>query len=81
MKLTRLVVAILLAAASFWFGRQQYISKRSATFVNPFNNRDKASVKFVNPPIFGDWVKEEWIFAIAIPAGLLAGGLVLTVKK
>ncbi|MSR64511.1 MAG: hypothetical protein EXS18_01875 [Verrucomicrobiae bacterium] len=76
-------VAVLLAAVSFAYARHQYVQKNSATIVNPFNKNESATIKnpLADEKLFGDWMKDEWIFAIAVPSALVAGGLVLAFKK
>jgi len=80
MKLTPLFLGLLLAVGSFAYGRYHYVSKNTATFAI-----GKSSGSVTNPladkKLFGDWVKDEWIFAIAIPAALVAGGAVFAMKK
>ena len=75
--------AVLLAAGSFGYARYRYVDKHSATLTNPFNKSESTTVTnpLMDKSLFGDWVKDEWVFAIAIPAALLAGGAVLAFKK
>lgn len=75
----KLIIAILLAGASFGFARYQYESKNSASITvggKTLTGKNPMLKDYVS-----DWVKDEWIFAIAVPAALLAGGVVLTLKK
>jgi len=76
-------IAVLLAAGSFAFARHQYVKANSVQLTNPFNKKESATVTnpLVDDKLFGDWVKDQWLFAIAVPAALIAGGLVLAVKK
>ena len=78
-----LIAAVLLAVCSFAFARYRHISKNSATVSNPFGQHEITTVTnpFVDESLFGDWMKDEWPFAIALPVALLAGGLVLMVRK
>jgi len=70
-----IVVAIVLAILSFAYARYDYTNKHSVTIADT-----KLSV--ANNDLFGDWMKkDEMIFAIVIPVGLLAVGFVLAVKK
>ena len=82
-KLPILIVAVVLAIGSFAYARHRYVQRNSATIVNPFNKKESTTV--TNPlsddDLFGDWVKGEWIFAIAVPVALLAGGAVMAFKK
>lgn len=83
MKLTPLILGLVLAAGSFAYGRHHYVSKNSLSLTNPFNKKQTATVPspVLDDQLFGNWVKDEWVFAIALPAALLAGGVALTLKK
>ena len=74
-----LIVAILLAGASFGFARYQYVSKNTASVT--IGHTTLTGKNPMLKDLFSDWVKDEWIFAIAVPSALIAGGLVLTMKK
>ncbi len=78
-----LVVAVLLAVGSFAFARYRHLNKNSATVSNPFGQHESTTVTnpFVDKSLFGDWVKDEMVFAMIIPVALLAGGVVLTLRK
>lgn len=82
-KLPILVVAIVLAIGSFAYARHHYVSKNSVTLTNPFKASEHTTVTspLADDKLFGDWVKDEWIFAIAVPVALIAGGAVLAFKK
>jgi len=69
-----LSVAIVLAILSFAYARYDYTNKRSVTVAN-------TTFSAAGHDLFGNWVKDEPVFAIAIPVGLLAVGLVLAIKK
>ena len=78
-----LIVCLVLAAGSFAYGRHHYIQNNSVTLTNPFNKNKSAT--FTRPladsKLFGDWVKDEWLFALVLPAGLIAAGAALALKK
>jgi hypothetical protein len=73
----------LLAVGSFAFARYHHVNKNSATVSNPFGQHETTTVTnpFVDKSLFGDWMKDEWPFAIALPVALLVGGVVLAVRK
>jgi hypothetical protein len=75
-------VAIVLAIGSFAFARYRYVDKNSATVSSPFNGD---SITLKNPlrdkSLFGDWMKDELVFAIIVPIALIAAGVVLAVRK
>lgn len=79
-KLGPLIVGLLLAAGSFAFARYQYTNKHTAK-VTIGDKTATATNPFADKNLFGDWIKDEWIFAIAIPVACLAGGAVLAAKK
>ncbi|HUK82091.1 MAG TPA: hypothetical protein VLZ12_05600 [Verrucomicrobiae bacterium] len=71
-----IVVAVLLAVGSFAFARYRYMDRNTAhvgsqAVTNPLADKS----------LFGDWVKDEWPFAIAIPVAVLAAGFVLATRK
>lgn len=80
MKPMPLVLGLLLAAGSFGYGRHHYVSKNTATLAI-----GKTTFSGTNPladkKLFGDWIKDEWLLAIALPAAFVVGGLALAVKK
>jgi hypothetical protein len=78
-----LAVAIVLAILSFAYARYDYANKNSATVSNPFGKHESATVTnpFMDKSFFGDWMKDEVVFAIIVPVALIAGGLVLAVRK
>lgn len=59
------------------------MQKNRVELTNPFNKNESTTLKnpLADDKLFGDWVKDEWLFAIAVPAALLAGGAVLALKK
>ncbi len=78
-----LAVAIVLAIISFAYARYDYANKNSATVSNPFGKHESATVSnpFMDKSFFGDWMKDEVMFAIVVPVGVLAIGFALAVKK
>ncbi len=78
-----LAVAIVLAIISFAYARYDYSNKHSATLTNPFNKSESKTVTdpFMDKSFFGDWMKDEVPFAIALPVAFLAGGVVLAIRK
>ena len=69
-----LVVAIVLAILSFAYARYDYSSKHSVTIGN-------TTLSATGHDLFGDWMKDEVVFAIVLPVALIAAGVVLAVKK
>ena len=82
-RLNILAIAVVLAVASFVFARYRYVDRNSATIVNPFKSSESARVNnpFMDKSLFGDWMKDEVVFAIILPVVFLAGGLVWALKK
>ena len=68
-----LAIAIVLAILSFAYARYDYSDKHSVAI-----GRTRIGV---SQDLFGDWMKDEKLFAIIAPIGLIAIGLVLAVKK
>jgi hypothetical protein len=69
-----IAVAVVLAILSFAYARYDYTNKRSVTIGH-------TTLSAAGHDLFGDWVKDEIPFAIVVPVGLIAVGLVLAVKK
>lgn len=82
-RFNRLAIAVVLAILSFALARYRYVSRHSATLTNPFNASESARVSnpFMDKDLFGDWMKDELVFAVILPAGLLAAGVVWAVRK
>jgi hypothetical protein len=78
-----LAVAIVLAILSFAYARYDYTNKNSTTVSNPFGKHESATVSnpFMDKSFFGDWMKDEVMFAIVVPVGVLAIGFALAVRK
>lgn len=78
-----LAVAIVLAILSFAYARYDYSNKNSATLTNPFGKHDSTTVSnpFMDKSFFGDWMKDEVLFAIVLPVAFIAGGVVLAIRK
>jgi hypothetical protein len=78
-----IAVAIVLAIFSFAYARYDYSTKNSTTLSNPFGNHESTTVSnpFMDKSLFGDWMKDEVVFAIVVPVGVLAIGFVLAIKK
>ena len=77
------VLCLVLATGSFAYGRHHYIQKNTVTLTNPFNKHESTALTspLADTKVFGDWVKEEWLFALVFPAALLAAGAALSLKK
>ncbi len=77
-KLAIFVVAVLLAIGSFLYARNRYEQKNSFSF-----KAGDASMSFglADKKLFGDWVKDELVFAVIVPVALIAGGAVLALRK
>lgn len=71
-----IAVAIVLAVLSFVFARYLYIDRNSATIGN-----EKITNPLADKSLFGNWVRDELVFAVIIPAALVAGGVALAVRK
>jgi hypothetical protein len=69
-----IAVVIVLAIVSFAYARYDYSNKHSLTI-------GSTTLSATGHDLFGDWVKDEITFAIVVPVGLIAVGLVLAVKK
>jgi hypothetical protein len=68
-----IAVAIVLAIISFAYARYDYSNRHSVAIGN---------TRFgVSHDLVGDWMKDEMLFAVIVPVGLIAVGLVLAVKK
>jgi hypothetical protein len=78
-----LAVAIVLAILSFAYARYDYANKKSATLTNPFGKHESTTVSnpFMDKSFFGDWMKDEKVFAIILPVVSIAAGVVLAVRK
>jgi hypothetical protein len=78
-----IAVAIVLAIASFAFARYRYSERNTATLTNPLNKSESTQVSnpLMSHDLFGDWMKDELVFAIIVPVALIAAGLVLVVKR
>ncbi|HUJ08648.1 MAG TPA: hypothetical protein VL171_01355 [Verrucomicrobiae bacterium] len=78
-----IAVAIVLAILSFAYARYRYSERNSATLTNPFNKSESTQVSnpFMSHDLFGDWMKDELVFAIIVPVALIAAGVVLAVKR
>ena len=78
-----MIIALVLATGSFGFAHHRYASRNSATLTNPFNASEHTRVTnpLMSNNLFGDWIKEEVVFAIIVPVALIAGGVALAVKK
>lgn len=78
-----IAVAIVLAILSFAYARYDYSNKHSATLTNPFAKHESTTLTdpFMDKSLFGDWMKDEMVFAIILPVALMAGGVVLAVRK
>ena len=82
-RINRLAIAVVLAILSFGYARYRYVSNNSATVSNPFNSSQSARLNspFLDKDLFGDWTKDEKLFAIILPVVFLAGGAVWAVRK
>jgi hypothetical protein len=78
-----LAVGIVLAILSFAYARYDYSNKNSATLTNPFGKHESTTVTnpFMEKELFGDWMKNEMLFAIIVPVACLAGGVALAIRK
>jgi hypothetical protein len=76
-------IAVVLAIGSFAFARYRYSSRNTATLTNPFNKSESTEVSnpLMNRDLFGDWMKDEVVFAIIVPVALIAAGVVLAVRR
>jgi hypothetical protein len=80
---TKFLVCVILAFGSFAYARYHYVELHSVTITNPFNKSQFSTVgrHFFAKDFFGDWIKDEWLFAIAVPALLLGAALTPTRKS
>ena len=74
---------MVLAVCSFAYARYHYREAHSMTVTNPFKTTQKTQLTepFYDREILGSWVKDEWVFAIAVPALLIGAGLVMSTRK
>jgi hypothetical protein len=81
--LLKFFLCVVLAASSFVYARYHYRQVHSLTVTNPFKVSQKAQLTepFMDRDVFGSWVKDEWVFALAVPAVLIIGGMVLSTRK
>jgi hypothetical protein len=78
-----LAVGIALAIVSFAYARYDYSNKNSTTVTNPFGRHESTTVTnpFMDKSFFGDWMKDEMLFAIVLPIAFIAGGVGLAMRK
>jgi len=78
-----LAVGIVLAILSFAYARYDYSNKNNATLTNPFGKHESTTVTnpLMDKSFFGDWMKDEMLFAIVLPVAFIAGGVVLAIRK
>jgi hypothetical protein len=81
--LLKFLLCVVLAISSFVYARYHYREIHSLTVTNPFKATQKAQISepFYDRDILGSWVKDEWVFAIAVPALLVGAGLLLSQRK
>ena len=74
---------LVLAFGSFGFARHHYVEIHSVALANPFRTSQTARLAgpFMHSDLLSGWVKDEWVFALAVPAGLIFGGMALTTRK
>jgi hypothetical protein len=79
----KFLLFVALAVGSFGYARYHYRAAHSLTVSNPFKASQKAQISepFYDREIIGKWVKDEWVFAIAVPVLLLGAGLVTSTRK
>jgi hypothetical protein len=77
------LLCMILAFGSFGFARYHYIEVHSASRFHPFQKSADVNMTdpFFSADLVGSWVKDEWVFALAIPAVLIASGLALAARK
>ena len=68
-----MAVAIVLAIGSFAYARYRYTDRHTVDVAN-------AKITFTSNDLFGDWVKDELVFAIIVPVALIAAGVGLAAK-
>ena len=68
-----IAVAIVLAILSFAYARYDYTKKHSVTFGDTRIG--------VSHDLFGNWMKDEMVFAVIVPVGLIAVGLATAIRK
>jgi hypothetical protein len=69
-----IAVAIVLAIGSFAYARYRYIDRHSVDVAN-------TKITFAGQDLFGDWMKDELIFAIVVPVAVIAAGCGLALKR
>ena len=77
------VCCVGLACASFLYARNHYVEIN--TVPAPTSPKKSHIQKLTDPlvdrSLFGPWVKKEWVFAIAVPAVLILGGLYVSTRR
>jgi hypothetical protein len=69
-----IAIAVVLAICSFAFARYRYTDRHSVDVAN-------TKITFASHDLFGDWMKDELVFAIIVPVALIAASVVLAVKR
>ncbi len=77
-KLSVFLVAVLLAIGSFAYGRCRYVNSHT---LGISLGGGSAAVSYADRKLFGNWVKDELVFAVIVPVALIAGGAVLALRK
>jgi hypothetical protein len=76
-----LAVGIVLAILSFAYARYDYSNKNSATLTIGKHESTTVTNPFMDKSFFGDWMKDEMLFAIVLPIAFIAGGVGLAIRK
>lgn len=81
--LSKFLLCLVLAFASFFYARQHYLDVHSVSVTNPFHRSQSSTVTspLVDRSLLGDWMKDEWIFAIALPLVFIFGGMIWSARR
>ena len=69
-----LAVAVVLAIASFAYARYRYSNSHTIDL-------GEAKITITTNNLFGDWVRDELVFAVIIPVALLAAGATFALTR
>ena len=71
-----------LALGSFAFARCHYVEIHTGPGVSSRTSRNARYVEpFMHADLMSGWMKDEWVFALAVPAVLIFGGMALSTRQ
>jgi len=77
------LVCMGLALASFVFARHHYVEIHTGPATYSYRSAHKANFiePFMHSDLLSGWMKDEWVFALAVPAVLIFGGMALSTRR